>query len=113
MKLHGAFVGVTTAKPVDAMRFGEGFRQRKYEPRSGRTVDNTVSPWRSLRRARLGSSPRWNTGMLAMLPRDTSEISTYSTRSSSSPLLRVHALMSHNSEIAAYRQPLGRSALVA
>src|SRR5437667_9193634 len=101
MKLHGAFVGVTTAKPVDAMRFGEGFRQRKYEPRSGRTVESTVSPWRSLRRARLGSSPRWKTWILEMSPRDTSEISTYSMRSISSPLLSVHELISHNSEIVA------------
>jgi len=43
MKLTG-FRRVTTAKPVDAIRLGEGFRQRKYEPRSGRTVESTVSP---------------------------------------------------------------------
>ena len=88
-KLHGAFVGVTAnrSRRLDlAKDAGTEIRGA-----FGRTVDSTVSPWRSRRRR---SVLRHIGRHVADVTRETSEISTYSMRSSSSSLFNVHEFIS-------------------
>ncbi len=68
--------GESTANPVDTMSVGCGCRHKKCAPRSGLTVDRTVSPCLNRRRARLGSAPFSYRAMFAISPFITSLIST-------------------------------------
>src|SRR3990172_3964446 len=74
----GSDVGVMTANPVDTIRLVGGCHITEKDRRLGRTHDHIISPWRTMRRARLGALRKSNVVVSLTCPGVTEAMSTYS-----------------------------------